>query len=330
MEENRFVLFSKIKTERIDTHMKVLITPRGFANYGLDEVEKMRKAGLEVHYNDTGLAYTHERFKELAKDVDAIIVGVDKMDAEMMAGCPNLKAVCKFGVGTDNIDLEYAKEHDIYVGRCVGGNSRSVAEHVIALMFAESKNLYYSINEVKDHKWAKPTGLEIYGKKLGIIGFGMIGKYLADYAYGIGMEIYAYDAFPIKEEVAKEHHAKISTLEEIYKECDYISLHVPLLDSTKDMISTNEFKMMKKNACVINAARGGIVNEEALYEALSTKEIRSACFDVYSSEPPKEGDKLLALDNFYLTPHTAARTQESETRTCEMSTNIIMEQLLGK
>lgn len=310
--------------------MKVLITPRGFANYGLDEVEKMKKAGLEVHYNDTGLAYTHEQFKELAKDADAIIVGVDKMDAEMMAGCPNLKAVCKFGVGTDNIDLDYAKEHDIYVGRCVGGNSRSVAEHVMALMFAESKNLYYSINEVKDHKWAKPTGLEIYGKKLGIIGFGMIGKYLADYAYGVGMEIYAYDAFPIKEEVAKEHHAKITTLDEIYTECDYISLHVPLLDSTRDMISTNEFKKMKKNACVINAARGGIVNEEALYEALSTKEIRSACFDVYSSEPPKEGDKLLALDNFYLTPHTAARTQESETRTCEMSTNIIMEQLLGK
>ena len=278
--------------------MKVLITPRGFANYGLDEVEKMRKAGLDVHYNNTGLAYTHEEFKELAKDADAIIVGVDKMDAEMMAGCPNLKAVCKFGVGTDNIDLDYAKEHDIYVGRCVGGNSRSVAEHVIALMFAESKNLYYSIDEVKDHKWAKPTGLEIYGKKLGIIGFGMIGKYLADYAHGVGMEVYAYDAFPISEEAVKEHHAKISTLDEIYTECDYISLHVPLLDSTKDMVSTEQFKQMKKNACVINAARGGIVNEEALYEALSTKEIRSACFDVYSSEPPKEGDKLLALDNF--------------------------------
>lgn len=310
--------------------MKVLITPRGFANYGLDEVEKMRKAGLDVHYNNTGLAYTHEEFKELAKDADAIIVGVDKMDAEMMAGCPNLKAVCKFGVGTDNIDLDYAKEHDIYVGRCVGGNSRSVAEHVMALMFAESKNLYYSIDEVKDHKWAKPTGLEIYGKKLGIIGFGMIGKYLADYAHGVGMEVYAYDAFPISEETAKEHHAKIASLDEIYTECDYISLHVPLLDSTKDMISTEQFKQMKKNACVINAARGGIVNEEALYEALSTKEIRSACFDVYSSEPPKEGDKLVALDNFYLTPHTAARTKESETRTCEMSTNIIMEQLLGK
>ena len=96
------------------------------------------------------------------------------------------------------------------------------------------------------------------------------------------------------------------------------------------MISTKEFKSMKNSACIINAARGGVVDEEALYEALTTGEIRSACFDVYSSEPPKENDKLLALENFYLTPHTAARTQEAETRTCEISANIVMEQLLGK
>ncbi|MFQ7469102.1 phosphoglycerate dehydrogenase [Amedibacillus dolichus] len=310
--------------------MKVLITPRGFAKYGQKEIERMRNAGLEVHYNDTGLAYTHEEFKKLGKDADAIIVGVDCLDAKMMSDCPNLKVVCKFGVGTDNIDLDYAKEHNIYVGRCVGGNSRSVAEHVVALMFAEAKNLYYAINEVKDHKWTKPTGLEIYGKRLGIIGFGMIGKYLADYANGMGMDIYTYDAFPISKEEAQKHHVKVASLDEIYAECDYISLHVPLLDSTKNMISTKEFKSMKNSACIINAARGGVVDEEALYEALTTGEIRSACFDVYSSEPPKENDKLLALENFYLTPHTAARTQEAETRTCEISANIVMEQLLGK
>ena len=123
----------------------------------------------------------------------------------------------------DNIDLEYAKEHNIYVGRCVGSNSRSVAEHVLSMMFMEAKNLYTSVRDVKEHGWNKPTGREIYGKKLGIIGFGMIGKYLADYAYGCGMEVYAYDAFAITDETAKQHHAKISTLEEIITECDYIS-----------------------------------------------------------------------------------------------------------
>lgn len=309
--------------------MKVLITPRGFANYGLDQVERMKSKGLEVHYNATGKAYTHEEFKALSKDADAIIVGVDKMDREMMEGCPNLKAVCKFGVGTDNIDLDYAKEHSIYVGRCVGSNSRSVAEHVLSMMFMEAKNLYTSVRDVKYHGWNKPTGREIYGKKLGIIGFGMIGKYLAEYAYGCGMEVYAYDAFAIAEETARQYHAQISTLEDILTDCDYISLHVPLLESTQNMISTEEFKKMKKDACLLNAARGGIVNEEALYEALKKKEIRSACFDVYSSEPPREDDKLLTLDNFLLTPHTAARSMESEQRTCAMSTDIILEQLIG-
>lgn len=309
--------------------MKVVITPRGFANYGLDQVERMKSKGLDVHYNATGKAYTHEEFKALAKDADAIIVGVDKMDREMMEGCPNLKAVCKFGVGTDNIDLDYAKEHSIYVGRCVGSNSRSVAEHVLSMMFMEAKNLYTSVRDVKQHGWNKPTGREIYGKKLGIIGFGMIGKYLAEYAYGCGMEVYAYDAFAIAEETARQYHAQISTLEDILTDCDYISLHVPLLESTRNMISTEEFKKMKKDACLLNAARGGIVDEEALYEALKKKEIRSACFDVYSSEPPREDDKLLTLDNFLLTPHTAARSMESEQRTCAMSTDIILEQLIG-
>ncbi len=309
--------------------MKVLITPRGFANYGLDQVERMKSKGLDVHYNATGKAYTHEEFKALAKDADAIIVGVDKMDREMMEGCPNLKAVCKFGVGTDNIDLDYAKERNIHVGRCVGSNSRSVAEHVLSMMFMEAKNLYTSVRDVKHHGWNKPTGREIYGKKLGIIGFGMIGKYLAEYAYGCGMEVYAYDAFAIAEETARQYHAQISTLEDILTDCDYISLHVPLLDSTRNMISTEEFKKMKKDACLLNAARGGIVDEEALYEALKKKEIRSACFDVYSSEPPREDDKLLTLDNFLLTPHTAARSMESEQRTCAMSMGIILEQLIG-
>lgn len=117
--------------------MKVLITPRGFANVGLDQIERMKSKGLQVHYNSTGIAYTDNEFRLLAKDADAIIVGVDTMNEEMMKDCPNLKVICKFGVGTDNIDLDYAKKNGIFVGRCVGSNSKSVAEHVVAMMFAE-------------------------------------------------------------------------------------------------------------------------------------------------------------------------------------------------
>lgn len=308
--------------------MKVLITPRGFANYGLDQIEWMEKQGISVHYNNTGLAYTHDEFVELAKDCDGIIVGVDKMDKEMMSQCPNLKVVCKFGVGTDNIDLDYAKEHNIYVGRTLGSNSKSVAEHVVGLMFSEAKNLYSCIKDVKENKWVKPTGYEINGKTLGIIGFGAIGKHLAHFVKGLDMKVLVYDMFPISKEIADEYSVEVVNLHTLLKESDYISLHIPLTPETENFISKKEFDVMKSNACIINAARGGIVDEEALYEALVNKVIRSACFDVFSVEPPSSDNKLLALDNFFLTAYTAARTQEAEKRTCEMSAKIIVEKLI--
>ncbi|MBO0458885.1 phosphoglycerate dehydrogenase [Enterococcus hulanensis] len=307
--------------------MKVLITPRGFASYGLDQVEKMRKAGLEVHYNDTGLAYTPEEFSELAKDADAIIVGVDKIDKTVIDQCPKLKAVCKFGVGTDNIDVKYAKSKNIYVGRTIGSNSNAVAEHVMSLIYCESKNLWTTIRDVKNHGWEKPTGFEVSEKVLGIIGFGAIGKYLAKQAVGVGMTVQVNDVFDIPTEVLDEYQVEKVELEDLLESSDYISLHLPLINDTKNMISTKEFKKMKNSACLLNAARGGIVDEQALYQALKNKEIRSACFDVFSTEPPAEDEPLLALDNFLLTSHTAARTIESEKRTCEYSSRIIMEQL---
>lgn len=307
--------------------MKVLITPRGFASYGLDQVEKMRKAGLEVHYNDTGLAYTPEEFSELAKDADAIIVGVDKIDKTVIDQCPKLKAVCKFGVGTDNIDVKYAKSKNIYVGRTIGSNSNAVAEHVMSLIYCESKNLWTTIRDVKNHGWEKPTGFEVSEKVLGIIGFGAIGKYLAKQAVGVGMTVQVNDVFDIPTEVLDEYQVEKVELEDLLESSDYISLHLPLINDTKNMISTKEFKKMKNSACLLNAARGGIVDEQALYQALKNKEIRSACFDVFGTEPPAEDEPLLALDNFLLTSHTAARTIESEKRTCEYSSRIIMEQL---
>ncbi|MGM0167958.1 D-3-phosphoglycerate dehydrogenase/2-oxoglutarate reductase [Enterococcus sp. AZ135] len=307
--------------------MKVLITPRGFAAYGLDYVEKMQAAGLEVHYNDTGLAYSPEEFAKLAKDADAIIVGVDKMDRALIDNCSKLKAICKFGVGTDNIDVAYAESKNIYVGRTIGSNSNAVAEHVMSFIYCESKNLWTTIREVKNHGWAKPTGFEVREKVLGIIGFGAIGKQLAKQAVGVGMTVQVNDVFDIPTEVLDEYQVEKVELEHLLESSDYISLHLPLINNTKNMISTKEFKKMKNNACLLNAARGGIVDEQALYQALKTGEIRSACFDVFSTEPPAEDEPLLDLDNFLLTSHTGARTVESEKRTCEYSSRIIMEQL---
>lgn len=307
--------------------MKVVITPRGFANYGLDDVKKMESKGIKVDFNQTGQAYSPEVFLEKCQDADGIIVGVDQIDRAFIEKCPNLKVICKFGVGTDNIDLQAAEDHDILVGRTVGSNSIAVAEHVVSLMFMTSKNLFANIQNSRQGKWDKPTGSELYKKTLGIVGFGAIGRYLAEFVKGLDMNILIYDAIAIDDDILEKYHVQFVPFETLIKQSDYISLHVPLIESTKNLIGEKELEQMKPNSCLINTARGGIVDEEALYQALLENKIGSACFDVFSVEPPPEDAPLLELTNFYLTPHIAARTAEAETRTCHISTDIVLGKL---
>lgn len=307
--------------------MKIVITPRGFAKFGQEKYKELVSMGFDVEYNDTGNAYTKEQFLEKCKDADGVIIGVESCDKEFMDYCTNLKAIVKFGVGTDNIDLEYAKEKNIKVGRTVGSNSRSVCELVMSFMFADSKNLYSSLNEVKDNKWNKQTGYELLGKTVGIIGFGAIGKKVAAMAIGIGMRVMAYDAFAIDKEYARINNIEISSVDDILKNADFVTLHCPLNDDTRNMIDEDQLKLMKNNAVLINTARGGIVNEESLYDALKQKRIRAAYFDVLTEEPPSIDNKLLQLENFYLTPHIASRSQEAEINTTNMASDVIVDLL---
>ena len=304
--------------------MKLVITPRGFSSYGLEEIVVLEKAGFTVDYNDTGRAYSKEELLKKSQDADALIVGVDDIDRSFLEACPRLKIICKFGVGIDNIDTDFCMEKGIVVERTLGTNTNAVAEHVAALMFLDAKNLYRNITEVKDGFWNKPTGYEISGKVLGIVGYGAIGKRLAEIALSLGMKVLVQDILPIKENELKKSAVNEASFEEILLHADYLSLHLPLVDETKNMFSQTAFEKMKKSACLINTARGGIVDEEALYEALTQGKIRSACFDVFSKEPPQRGDKLVTLDNFYLTSHIGARTEEAEKRTCNLSAEKII------
>ena len=304
---------------------KIVITPRGFFNYGKAYIKQLEDAGFVVDANGTGKAYTVEQFYEHCKDADALVVGVEQVNKDFIDACPKMKAVVKFGVGTDNIDIPYCQEKGIYVGRCVGSNSRSVAELVIAFIMAEMRDLYLSFTETKQGAWNKYTGREVLGKRIGIIGFGAIGKHLARMANGLGMEVLAYDVFPISEETAGELNVTMSDLDTIYGTCDFISVHVPLTKETENMIAAAELSRMKDNCVLINTARGGIVSEKDLYEALSGKKIRAAYFDVFTTEPPKADEPLMTLDNFHLTPHVGSRTSEAELNTCRIAT----EQILG-
>ena len=307
--------------------MKITITPRGFTKNGQEYIAFLKEKGYEVDYNQTGKSYTKEQFMEHCKDADGVICASEKVDKEVIDCCTKLKIIVKFGVGMDNIDIEYCKEKGIMADRCTGSNSRSVAEHALTLMLANCKNLYEGIKETKNHSWSKLSGTEIYGKTLGIIGFGAIGKHLANMANALGMNVLCYDAYPINEVDALGVNARISDLDTIYAVSDFISVHVPLNDETRGMISLHEMKKMKSSCVLINTARGGIVDEDALYTALSEGIIKAACFDVFSLEPPKGDEKLLDLDNFYLTPHCAASTKEADLNTCKIATDILLKRL---
>lgn len=307
--------------------MKIVITPRGFAKCGLDNVKIIEDAGFCVEYNDTGNAYTKEAFYEKTKDADGVVVGVEVVDREYIDAHPKLKAVVKFGVGTDNIDVDYCRQKDIFVGRTAGSNARSVAETAISFLFADSKNLYESIHNTRSHGWSKLTGYELAGKTVGIAGFGAIGKQVARMAFGLGMQVLAYDPYAIDREAAQAFAVEVVDFGELLKRSDFVSLHMPLTPETTNLITLTEMKTMKPNAVLINTARGGIVNEADLFVALTDKIIRAAYFDVMSEEPPKADEPLLRLPNFYLTPHIASRSKEAEKNTADMATQIMIEAL---
>ena len=307
--------------------LKIVVTPRGFAKCGLENAKIMQDAGFRVVYNDTGLAYTKEQFYQITNDADGIIVGVEQIDKDYIDAHPKLKAVVKFGVGTDNIDIKYCEKKGIFVGKTAGSNARSVAETAISFIFAASKNLIESIDNTRKNGWIKTTGYELFGKTLGIVGFGAIGKIVAQIAVALGMNVLAHDAFGVDEQIAKQLKVKIADFDEIIEQSDFISLHVPLTKETKNLISAKELNKMKSNAVLINTARGGIVSESDLYVALKNGVIRSAYFDVFTSEPPAKEEPLLTLPNFYLTPHVASRSAEAEKNTADMATQIIIKAL---
>lgn len=307
--------------------MKIVVTPRGFAKCGIENAQIMKDAGFDVAYNATGKAYTKEEFYQVTEDADGVIVGVEIVDRAYIDAHPKLKAVVKFGVGTDNIDLDYCKQKGIFVGRTVGSNARTVAETAISFVMADSKNLYDSFRCTKNHGWDKLTGYEVQDRTIGIVGFGAIGKQVARMAWGLGMQVLAYDAYSIDRQVADAYHVEITSKEEILRRADFVSLHVPLTAETKDYISMKEMEQMKPNAVLINTARGGIVNEQDLFRALTKGIIKAAYFDVLVNEPPMADEPLLTLPNFHLTPHIASRSAEAEKKTADMATQIIIEAL---
>ncbi|MGE4485472.1 MAG: hydroxyacid dehydrogenase [Oscillospiraceae bacterium] len=255
------------------------------------------------------------------KDADALIVRIAKCDGHAIENSPNLKVIGRTGVGYDSVDVKKATELGIPVVITPGANNRSVAEHAVALMFALSKNLYEGQAETKEGNWEirnAKKAFELEGKTVGIIGLGAIGREVLKICTGCGMKAAGYDPFLSRSQIEGLGAAYYGDYKALLKDCDIVTLHVPLSDETKDMISAAELKTMKPTALIINCSRGGIVNERDLCAALSEGVIAGAGTDVFCSEPPKPDDPLLNTPNLIISPHSAAQTREAVVKMATM------------
>ncbi|MCX7779805.1 MAG: phosphoglycerate dehydrogenase [Negativicutes bacterium] len=310
--------------------LKILITPKSYKNYKDKNYPLLTAAGYEIIENNTGKTLTEDEIIDLARqDVAGIIVGVDPLPERVLKSCRDLKAISKYGVGMDNIDLDAAARLGIKVKNAVGSNSVSVSELAIALMFEAARRVSVMSAGVKAGGWDRVGGIELTGKTLGLIGCGQIGKEVAKRAKGLCMEVEVYDPYFKEEGFLEEYGVKLSaSLDELLAAADVVSLHLPLNRETRQLINSRTIAKMKKSVILINTARGELVDEEALYAALVSKSIAVAAQDVFSQEPPPPGEKLLALENFILTPHTGAFTAEAGERMALYSARNLLE-LLG-
>ena len=287
----------------------------------LDSVSPMMKklilqekpADLELVFWDE-VTGPHQQ-DELLKQADAVLAAIYKVTQSLMKQAPNLRIAQKAGVGTDNIDSAAATELGIAVGNVPGSNANGVVELTMGLVL----NLYRHLPELnkgtKEGKWLmfeyRTSSYEIKGKTHGIIGFGNIGRDVARLSQAFGSTVLYYDAFRAKPEVEAALNVKFVPLEELLRASDIVSVHVPLLPATANLINAKNLSLMKENAVLINVSRGNVVNEADLYQALTEKQIAGAAIDVWASEPIKADNPLLTLDNVIATPHIAGGTLDA-------------------
>lgn len=269
--------------------------------------------------------------KSIIGDYDALLVrSATKVTQEIIDAGGKLKIIGRAGVGLDNVDLKAATAKGIVVMNTPGGNTISTAEHTMTMILALSRNIPAADLSMKKGEWKRKDfmGVELYNKTIGIMGLGRIGMEVAKRCLAFGMRVKAYDPF-LSKEVADQVGVELVAKEDIYKNADYITVHVPLTEETTGMISDKQFEMMKSGVRVINCARGGIVNEEALARAIESGKVAGAALDVYTEEPPKDL-KLAKVNNMVLTPHLGASTEEAQVNVAIEIAHQVADALSGK
>ena len=272
-------------------------------------VEMLKAQGYQVDVR-TGLK--EDELAKIIKDYDVLLVRSATKATRKVIEASRLKVIGRAGIGVDNIDVDAATERGVLVMNAPSGNVVSTAELTIGLIFALARRISQADASMKRGEWKRKEmkGVQVQGKTLGIVGLGRVGAEVAKKAIALGMTVIAYDPL-VSPEVGAKLRVRLVTLDHLLKDSDFITLHTPLTPQTKDMIGKNELAMMKKSAMLINCARGGVVNEDALAEALAQNKLAAAAVDVFVNEPPT-GSKLLTLPSAVLTPHLGATTSEAQ------------------
>ena len=307
---------------------RVLIATRSFGSTSQQPAQLLEAAGCELIKADMSQPMTEDRLGKLLVGMDAAIVGVVPMTAKILEQAHKLKIVCAHGIGVDHIDVKAASVRGIAVANCPGGSAASVADLTFGLMIAAARNIVQAGQTLKQGNWGRYHGVELWRKTLGIIGFGRIGRAVAGRAIGFDMTVLACDPF-VPEDSPADKQVKIVPFEDVIRQADFISLHTPLTDETRHMIGVDQLAAMKPGAYLINTARGGLVDEAALYRALSGGRIAGAALDVFASEPPAKSP-LLDLDNLVATPHIGAHTSEAIERVGIMAARNVIACLQGQ
>ena len=284
-------------------------------------------AGIDVDVK-TGLS--PQALKEIIGDYDALVIrSATKVTEEILAAGNKLKVVGRAGIGLDNVDIPAATQRGVVVMNTPTGNVVTTAEHAIAMMMALTRNIPQGTLSLKAGRWDKKKlqGREVFNKVLGVIGFGKIGSIVADRAKGLHMRVVVHDAFVAPEQIKKAGYESV-TLDELYQRSDYISIHVPKLKETTNLLNKEAFDKMKDGVMIMNCARGGIVNEDDLQLAITSGKVAGAALDVFASEPPGEC-RLFELDRIICTPHLGASTQEAQTNVAVAVAQQIIDYLIN-
>jgi len=308
---------------------KILSTSPSFGYYASEPLDYLKQHGCEWELFPQGRKISEAELIERGKTLDALIVGMEeKITKAVLEAATKLKIVTKHGAGVDNIDIPAATERKIPVVSAPGANSDAVADLAIGLFISMARRIPLADRSVKQGKWPRMAGVQINGKVLGIIGLGQVGKKVAKRATGFDMKIFAYDV--VKDEAyARKWGITYLSLEEVLGQADFLSIHIPLLPSTRGLIGDKQLRLMKKDAFLVNLSRGHIVDEQALYQALTEERLRGAALDVFSSEPPGDSP-LLKLDHFISTPHMGGYTYEALRETGMICVRAIVDVLEGR